>query len=59
MAIKFWIVHKGDNPWKGAPEVGEPRHPTRLCFQAVASSEEIFGGARNTGLVSASLQGRQ
>jgi hypothetical protein len=23
LAIEFWIVRKGDDPWKVAPEVGD------------------------------------
>jgi hypothetical protein len=34
LAIEFWIVRKGDDPWKVAPEVGDAisGHSPRKCL---------------------------
>jgi hypothetical protein len=34
LAIEFWIVRKGDDPWKVAPEVADAisGHPPRKCL---------------------------
>jgi len=43
LAIEFWIVRKGDDPWKVAPEVGDAisGHSPRKCLFCGKSQEII------------------